>query len=260
MNDFKDIDPETVRSRLEKHRDRLIEVHPSLPSTNTRLMRLASENARDYPYASVVAVTQTAGRGRFSRRFYSPAGAGLYMSVLLPCPSYDPDSLPLTVTAGAAAAEAAEAVSGVPVRIKWVNDLTDGVRKLGGILCESSADGSGMRYVVAGFGINITAAGFPPEIADTAVSLEQLGGYADPAILAGELLRRLDIYLEKTRDEILAAYRARMTLTGQRIRFYGSSEGEGIVLGTDSAARLLVRTEKGVKALDSGEITLNPVI
>lgn len=244
-----------IRSRLITNTKRHIEYHHSLPSTNTYLMRLASVNSSDYLYAAVIAGRQTAGRGRFTRSFYSPEGAGLYMSVLLPCPPYTADSLPLTITVGIAAAEAVETVSGVPVRLKWVNDLIAGGKKLGGILCESSTDAEGTRYIVAGIGINITDAGFPPGIADTAVSLDRLGGYTVPELLAAELLCRIDVHLDKPKDEILAKYRERMTLIGQRISFSGAVNGEGIILGIDETAKLLVQTENGRIALDSGEIT-----
>lgn len=177
------------------------------------------------------------------------------MSVLLPCPAYAADNLPLTVTIGIAAAEAVEAVSGVPVRLKWVNDLIAGGKKLGGILCESSVDAGGTRYIVAGIGINITDAGFPPEIADIAVSLDRLGGYTKPELLAAELLCRIDMNMAKPRDEKLAVYRERMTLIGQRIGFSGAVNGEGIILGIDETGKLLVQTENGRIALDSGEIT-----
>ncbi len=249
-----------IRSRLITNTKRHIEYHPSLPSTNTYLMRLASANSSGYLYSAVIAGRQTAGRGRFNRFFYSPEGAGLYMSVLLPCPAYAADNLPLTVTVGVSAAEAVEAVSGVPVRLKWVNDLIAGGKKLGGILCESSSDAEGARYIVAGIGINITDAGFPPEIADTAVSLDRLGGYIQPELLAAELLCRIDANMAKPKNENLTLYRARMTLIGQRICFSGAVNGEGIILGIDEAGKLLVQTENGSIALDSGEITQKIII
>lgn len=244
-----------IRSRLITNTKRHIEYHRSLPSTNTYLMRLASVNSSGYLYTAVIAGRQTAGRGRFSRSFYSPEDAGLYMSILLPCPPFMADRLPLTVMVGIAAAEAVEAVSGVPVRLKWVNDLIAGGKKLGGILCESSVDAEGTRYIVAGIGINITDAGFPPEIAGIAVSLDRLGGYAEPGLLAAELLCRIDANIEKPKDEILAIYRERMTLIGQRICFSGAVNGEGIILGIDETGKLLVQTENGRIALNSGEIT-----
>lgn len=244
-----------IRGRLITNTERRIEYHPSLPSTNTYLMRLASVNSSGYLYTAVIAGRQTAGRGRFNRSFFSPEGTGLYMSVLLPCPSYTADMLPLTVTVGLAAAEAVEAVSGIPVRLKWVNDLIAGGKKLGGILCESSSDAEGARYIVAGIGINITDAGFPSEIADIAVSLDRLGGYTETELLAAELLCRIDANMAKPKDEILGIYRERMTLVGQRICFSGSVNGEGIILGIDETGKLLVQSETGRMALDSGEIT-----
>lgn len=248
------MDIKIIREFLFSHTGRRIEYHPTLPSTNTYLMRLAEVNSSELLYTAVIAGGQTSGRGRFARSFFSPGGAGLYMSVLLPYPVNA--VLPLTVMAGVAAAEAVEAVSGIDVRLKWVNDLIAGGKKLGGILCESSVDAAGARYIVAGIGINLTDAGFPPEIADIAVSLDRLGGCVRPEQLAAQLLCRIDINTERPESEILATYRSRMILCGQRIRFSGAAGGEGTVLGIDDAGRLLVQTDAGRIALNSGEITL----
>lgn len=246
-----------IRGMLQFHKERRIEFFPSLPSTNTYLMQKASPDSSVLYYTTVTAGEQTAGRGRFSRSFYSPEGAGLYISVLLPCPPFCADTLPFTVIVGAAAAEAVEEASGVPVRLKWVNDLIAGGKKLGGILCESSTDSKGERYIVAGIGINVKESAFPPEIAGTAVSLERMEGYTDPGYLAGTLLNRIDIYMNEPKEKILKQYRRRMAFVGHHIAFSGAKSGEGIIAGIDDLAKLLVMTENGIVALDSGEISLN---
>lgn len=248
------MDIELIRKNMTENSGRRIEYHPVLDSTNTYLMRLASENAAALFGTVIIAGWQTGGRGRFARSFFSPPGAGLYMSVLLPCPGYD--GLPFTITAGVAAAESVEAVSGIGTQIKWVNDIMAGGKKLGGILCESSADATGVRYIVAGIGINLTDAGFPADIRDIAVSLDRLGGHAAPERLAAEILDRLDYYTARDRDEIIAKYRSRMMLTGSYVRFSGAGSGEGTVTGVDDDGRLLVMTSSGIKALNSGEITV----
>ena len=242
---------EIIRCRLETHRDRQIKYYPSLPSTNTFLMRLASSDSSPLLYTAVIADTQTAGRGRFTRSFYSPGG-GLYISVLLPCP---PGSNKLTLAAGVAAAEAVEDTAGISVRLKWVNDLICGGKKIGGILCESSADAVGIRYAVCGIGINLQQVPFPNDIADTAASVVQMGGYAQPEALAVALLNRLDAYTDNP-EAIAARYRKRMAYTGEHVVYTGAQRGEGIMLGIDDDGRLLVRTRAGITALNAGEITL----
>ncbi|MDD4772654.1 MAG: biotin--[acetyl-CoA-carboxylase] ligase [Eubacteriales bacterium] len=240
-----------IRRRLDTRRDRQIEYYPELPSTNTFLMRLASRDSSALLYTAVIAGTQTAGRGRFTRSFYSPGG-GLYISVLLPCP---PGNNNLTLAAGVAAAEAIEETAGIPIRLKWVNDLICGGKKIGGILCESSADTAGVRYAVCGIGINLARVTFTGDIADTAISVEAMGGQTQPEELAAALLNRIDAHTENP-EGVLTLYRKRMAYTGEHIAFAGAQKGEGTVLGIDDDGRLLVRTGAGITALNAGEITL----
>ena len=86
----------------------------------------------------VYADIQTAGRGRLDRPFVSPTGCGLYASVVLR-PKVTSERLPLlTVAAAVAVAEGAEAVSGIPLGIKWVNDVYSHEGKVAGILVETA--------------------------------------------------------------------------------------------------------------------------
>ena len=110
-------------------------------STNDAALALAERG--DAEGAIVIASSQTAGRGRRGRAWHSPAGSGLYVSVVL-APARareEPDRATalLTLTAGVAIAEAIERVTGLAPAIKWPNDLLVGRRKLAGILAEGVA-------------------------------------------------------------------------------------------------------------------------
>ena len=152
-----------------------IEVHEALDSTN----RLAAERARQgAPEGTViVAAEQTAGRGRFGRSFHSPRGSGLYLSVVLrPRLAYE-DALLITTTAAVAVAEAIETLypEGPAPRIKWVNDILLGGKKLAGILTEASLDmeSGQIAAIVLGIGLNVypPAGGFPEELREIATAL-----------------------------------------------------------------------------------------
>ncbi len=150
-------------------------------STNDIALALAAGGAPEG--TSVLADVQGAGRGRRGRSWFSPAGAGLYLSVVVrPGESARTLSL-LTLAAGVAAAEAVAAASGLPVELKWPNDLVTGRpwRKLGGLLCESTGPGATVDAVVVGLGINLRQAAYPPEIADRATSIETELGPSDRA-------------------------------------------------------------------------------
>ena len=147
----------------------------TVDSTNNEVKRRALAGAADG--LAVVAEQQTGGRGRRGRSFVSPAGQGLYLSVLLRprCPLEEVSTL--TAWTAVAVCNAVERVCGVRPGIKWPNDVILDGRKLCGILTELEleAETAALRHVVVGVGINLTqtAADFGPEVAPVAVSLAQ---------------------------------------------------------------------------------------
>src|SRR5215218_8406691 len=157
----------------------------SLPSTNTEAARQAALGAPEG--LCVVAREQTAGRGRRERSWVSPKDAGLYVSVVLR-PTLEARLWPLiTLAAALAVRDALEEACGLEADIKWPNDLLAGGRKLCGILAET-AEGARGRAVVLGVGVNLGRGSFPPEISDTATSVEEQTGRAPDA---GRLLEAL---------------------------------------------------------------------
>ncbi len=112
----------------------------------------------------VIAETQTAGRGRRGRRWFSPPGSGLYVSlVLAPARARlapERATALVTLAAGVALAEAIETATGLRPDIKWPNDLLVGPRKVAGILAEGVAGSSRtIASIVVGYGINVGADG-----------------------------------------------------------------------------------------------------
>jgi len=145
-------------------------------STNSYLKRQAASGAVHGTVA--IAGAQTGGRGRLGRSFVSLPGKGLFFSLLLR-PEGAPQSITtLTAFAAVAVCEAIAAVASVEPRIKWVNDILVGDRKLVGILSEMSMVGEmgQVEYVVIGVGVNVhyQAEDFPEELRDKATSLALL--------------------------------------------------------------------------------------
>lgn len=119
-----------------------------------------------------VAEAQTRGRGRHGHAWQSTAGAGIYASLILR-PTQPIAALPLlTLAAGLAVADAVAAVSGLEAELRWPNDLLLDGKKFCGLLVESSADSEHVLYAVLGFGINIHAVAFPPELQPIATWLD----------------------------------------------------------------------------------------
>ncbi len=158
-------------------------------STNDLALALAAAGASEG--TAVLADAQRRGRGRRGREWFSPPGAGLYLSVIVR-PGDSDRAMPLmTLGAGVAAAEAVRAATALQIELKWPNDLVIGRpwRKLGGILCEASTAGSRLDAIVVGVGINLAAAAYPREIAHRATAIEtELGRPIDRSALVVELL------------------------------------------------------------------------
>ena len=241
-----------------------LEIHRSLDSTNLQLKRRAEEGVDEG--LAVLAELPTAGRGRLGRSFYSPVGAGLYISLLLR-PTLAMEQVTLITTAAAAATAAAiERATGKQAGIKWVNDLYYQGKKLCGILTEASmdAEGGGLAYAVLGIGINVVPppGGFPEELRDRAAALYETAADCPPMVrsrLAAEVLNVFWTLYRRLPDRaFLEDYRRRSILTGRDISFLLRGEPcRGRVLSVDDDARLVVRLSDGrEERLLSGEVTI----
>ena len=148
----------------------------TVDSTNDEVRRRAA--AGDASGLAVVAGHQSAGRGRRGRSWHSPAGTGVYVSVLQRTRAPVAEVARYTLAAAVAACEACREVGRTAVAIQWPNDLVHAGLKLGGILCELRAGSPGTSDLVVGAGINVLEppAGFPLEVAARATSLARASG------------------------------------------------------------------------------------
>ena len=232
-------------------------VFDSLPSTNTYLRELTSSGASEFTL--VIAASQTNGRGRFGRDFFSPPDTGIYFSILLrPAPEEDTVAF-ITVAAALASAEACEAVFSVPTEIKWVNDVLVNGQKTVGILAEAFIEGE--FFVILGIGANIAppSGGFPPEL-DGAGAFTDCASTGSRERFVAETVTRLLGYLESTaRLSLISAYRTRVHMTGKSVTVTrGSEQFSATVVGIDDNAHLIVRHPDGCEEhLSYGEVTLH---
>lgn len=232
---------------------------PSVGSTNTEIKQMSLAGA---PGGSIcLCETQTAGRGRLGRTWVSPAGVGLWQSVLLR-PALKPQDAPLiTLCAAMAMARAVRETSGIDVRIKWPNDLVCGGKKLCGILLELAAEADAIEAIIVGIGLNVYKGAVPPELVGQAASIED---FTQPP-LRREILTHYLAALEDvvTRleqegfDGIRAEYRAASCTLGHSVRVIGATEFIGEALDIDETGALLVRTEDGeVRRVLSGDVSV----
>ncbi len=246
-----------------RRREIVLRVAESVSSTNTVLRQLAENGA---PEATVLlAETQSAGRGRMGRSFYSPSRSGLYMSVLFRPRMSAHEALRITACAAVSVAEAIEDLFGIQAEIKWVNDVLADGKKVCGILTEGAVDWeSGMlHYAIVGIGINIREpeGGFPPELQKTAGALRPPPGTDDMRcrLAAAVLDRLMDLYDRLPEEDCYEAYRSRSILIGRAIDIL-PLHGEPIpatAIDIEPDFSLRVRLADGTeKCLNSGEVSV----
>ena len=254
---------ETVRpylhSRILGHP---LYVYPELPSTNNTCKALVRDGAK---HGTVVAANcQTAGKGRQGRTFVSPAGSGLYFSMILSKAVSLQDAPLLTACAAVAAARAIDALYSTQVQIKWVNDLYLHGKKFCGILTEGgvSLESGKLEHAIIGIGINIrnTSIALPEELRHTVTSLEE--SMPDTHVCRAQLLAAVLYEMEQALQGLperrfLTEYRSRSCLIGQTVEL-AKDDGtvkKVAVLEIADDCGLVVRDSFGnVETLHAGEV------
>ena len=236
-------------------------VYDTLESSNRTAKLLALDGA--VHGTLVLTAHQTAGRGRLGRSFESPAGKGVYLSVVLRPDLHTASAQTLTIAAAVAVCRAVEKLCGIRLGIKWVNDLYYQGKKVCGILTEGCPDleTGHLDWLVVGIGLNLTAdtADFPPELQDKAGSLYP--GAPAPvsrAALAGAIARELLAAGDGT--GCLAEYRDRCFVPGHWVTVCTAAETYAArALSIDDEGRLVVQRENGrQEALRWGEVSTRP--
>ena len=233
-----------------------IEVVDRLPGTNAALRSRADAGARDG--LVLIAQAQSAGRGRGGHSFYSPPG-GLYMSILLRPEIGARQAVGLTAMAAVAAARAAERLCGVPITIKWVNDLFCSGKKISGILTEAVVREGKPAGIIVGIGVNFAT---PPEL------LPEVAGSLRDFLLPGASRNEAAAALIRgLRDELpdlvrqrsfLPEYRRRSILLGQPVRVLpvGQEPYEAVAESIDEEAALVVDRQGRKIRLQTGEVSI----
>jgi BirA family biotin operon repressor/biotin-[acetyl-CoA-carboxylase] ligase len=208
----------------------------------------------DAPAGTAVhAGEQLEGRGSRGRPWHSPPG-GLWLSVLL-----RPDAVGgievVSLRVGLAVAAAIEVQTGVPIQLKWPNDLMLEQRKVGGILCEARWQGGTLGWVAVGIGINVQNA-VPTELTHSAVALGQVRVGTTPEQITGPLiaaLRQVDLAAERLLPRELVQFEQRDWLRGKEI----AQPLRGRAAGVSADGSLLIQTHNAdVVALRSSSIEL----
>jgi BirA family biotin operon repressor/biotin-[acetyl-CoA-carboxylase] ligase len=208
---------------------------------------------------AILAREQTAGRGSKGRSWASPAGQGLYLSVILRPALTPPESTVLTLASAIAVAETLRCEFNVTPDIKWPNDVLISGRKVCGILVESATERGQLQYAIVGIGVNVSQNDFGPELAGATSLLIENSRRAAPEDVLSPLLDHLDRWYRvsiSSTQEILAKYQELSSYARDcRVRVIGNAkEFEGITRGLTETGALLVEHDGRLRTVVSGEI------
>lgn len=244
----------------------------TIDSTNnyakTYIQELKNNNTfSSFETTLIIAKTQTAGRGRLGRQFYSPADSGLYMSLI-----YKPqnnnsiliDPAKITATSAVAVCHILDKSYNIESKIKWVNDIYYNSKKICGILTEGVIDFSSRSIdaVIVGIGINICTTDFPSDISNKAGSITK-SNQIDIQTIATQIADECVKIFSDPRQNTLAfsEYKQRSFLLGKQITIHPvidmhSKDYQATAIDITEDAKLVVQLEDGSqKILDSGEVS-----
>ena len=238
---------------------RELEIHDRLDSTNNRAKILAANGAKHGTV--IIADSQSGGRGRQGRSFFSPDHSGVYLTIILR-PDCAPDQAGLlTSLAAVATARAVEKTADVKADIKWVNDLYVNDRKICGILCEAGLgmEAGRLEYAVVGIGVNTARMQFPPELKDIATSIgNECGEAPERNRLIAEILNETEALLgDLGTGHFLAESRKRSNVIGRTVTVIeGDKRYPAKAVDIDDQGRLVIETPEGRTCLNYGEVSL----
>jgi birA, biotin-[acetyl-CoA-carboxylase] ligase region len=232
-----------------------------LDSTNSYSKRIASEDIADGTV--IIAGSQTNGRGRLGREWFSPLGTGIYLSIILR-PDIKPEDLQLiTLAVSIAVVDAIIKVTGLRTAIKWPNDILLGNKKICGILTEAIIENDKTRFVIIGIGMNITDKpyDFPQELAEKAAYI-----LADRNTMLAEVLREMDciysLMLSGRNTTIIEKWKEYSATIGREICITSDVEKyTGVAVDITNKGELVVACHNDLnKIIQSGEISIRGIM
>ena len=236
-----------------------VAVLPVIDSTNQYLLdRISELRSGD----ACVAEYQQAGRGRRGRKWFSPFGANLYLSMYWRLEQGPAAAIGLSLVIGIIMAEVLQELGAENVRVKWPNDLYLGDRKLAGILVELTGKTGDAAQIVIGAGINLSMRRAESDVINQGwVNLQEAGVVIDRNTLAVRLINALRSALQSFEQEGLSPWLSRWKKLDNFINrpvklIIGEREIFGISRGIDAQGALLLEQDGVIKPWMGGEISL----
>jgi BirA family biotin operon repressor/biotin-[acetyl-CoA-carboxylase] ligase len=254
---------EKITSRLETDFiGREIHYFRKLSSTNTSAKEQVKKGAKEG--TTIIAETQTDGKGRLNRRWVSPKG-GIWLSIILRSEVTAEDAAKITVTTALAVANTLRILYGLKAQIKWPNDVLIQNKKICGILVEATLKEKAVDSLVVGIGLNanFTLQDLSQELQRTVTTLEEvLKKKVDLEELICVILREFEEYYrrfnEKEFSDLLSEWRSMASFLGKKVEITSLNERlTGVAIAVDKNGELIIRLENGIKRkIVSGDLVV----
>jgi len=256
------VEIDDIKAEIKGGIGREIFFYETVGSTNTVASDLAEKTIEG---AVVVADSQQKGRGRLGRKWESPPGVNIYMSIILR-PKIEPKEATLiTIMAAVACATALRRVTGLHVTIKWPNDLMVSDKKIGGILSELKTDHGRIIYAVVGIGINVNVDidTYPADVQEVATSVKNETGMSySREVVISKILNEIDYWYKilngMGKGMLLLEWQKLTSTLGREVKVtVGKETFTGLAESIDSEGMLILRLPSGMlKKINSGDLTI----
>lgn len=258
-----DLSTEYISVRVSDDFWKDILIYETVESTN-KLAGLLSTRGSVESGTVIIADHQVEGRGRMGRKWNSPPGVNIYMSIMFVPRLAPTDVTLLTILSAVACADSLRHKAAVPVWIKWPNDLMVGGKKIGGILTEVKSDADKIDLAVIGIGINVNIRreDFDDDIRETATSVYEETNRLQPrSELVVQLLNEFEhwcrIFEAGGKETLLEEWRRLSSTIGKNVRVsMGMDELNGLAENIDDEGMLLLRLPDGsLRKISAGDVT-----
>ena len=262
MTNLNDLSEQEIKQNLlERYKNFDIKIFDTLSSTNDFAKDLINSN-KFQNGTTIVANTQTKGRGRFARNFYSPANTGIYFSSILKISLPIQDVSLITLISAIAVCRAITRLTNLNPQIKWINDIYLNNKKICGILVENICDFNNIKStaIVSGIGINISTENFPKDIQDKAGSI-MCNNLSRNKLIAEILNIFFDLSEDIYSKKIIEEYKSLSLVLNKEISYKKDNKTyTATAIDINDSGNLVVKdSNNNISVLDCCEISIKAI-
>ncbi len=262
MTNLNDLSEQEIQQNLLEHYKNFdIKVFDTLSSTNDFAKDLINSN-KFQNGTTIIANSQTNGRGRFARTFFSPANTGIYFSTILEKSLPLKDVSLITLISAIAVCRAITRLTNFNPQIKWINDIYLNNKKICGILVENICDFNNMKSkaIVSGIGINISTENFPEDIQDKAGSI-MCNDLSRNKLIAEILNNLFDLSENIYNKKIIEEYKSLSLVLNKEISYKKDNKTyTATAIDISDSGNLVVKdSNNNISVLDCCEISIKAI-